>query len=157
MSSYLTFYLVPKKTKKQYDYSKDDGRTEIEIELSTGKPLRLMTYSRNSDVYQAYYETLNPAYCGMEEKYTDVTYEDANRVVREFENDIKRTEDTLAVDYKMLKESGYNSDLWEEIQSTEKYLKEQKESLESLKYVADIVREVYDGYNDFEKVLINID
>ena len=36
MSSYLTFYLVPKKTRKKYDFNKDDGHTETEVELSTG-------------------------------------------------------------------------------------------------------------------------
>lgn len=69
MSSYLTFYLVPKKTRKKYDYNKDDGHTEIEVELSTGTPLALMSYSRSNDIYRAFNETLNPAYAGMEEKY----------------------------------------------------------------------------------------
>ena len=45
MSSYLTFYLVPKKTRKKYDYNKDDGHTEIEVELSTAYTTWLWIYS----------------------------------------------------------------------------------------------------------------
>jgi sarcosine oxidase delta subunit len=157
MSSYLTFYLVPKKTKKQSVYNNEEGHTEKEITLSEGKPLILMSFSRNSDVYQAYYETLNPAYCGTEEKYTEITYADSQRVTKEFENDIKKTEQRLEISYKMLKEGGYSSELWEEIQSTEEYLREQKETLEELKHISNIIYEVTEGYNDFEKVLINID
>ena len=157
MSSYLTFYLVPKKTKKKYDFNKDDGSTEIEVELSKGEPLCLMSYSRSSDIYQAYNEELNPAYCGMEEKYTELTYEDTTRVCDAFEKEMNETKQRLDIDYKMLKEGGYNSDLWEEIQSFEKYLAEQKASLEELKFISSLVYEVTEGYTDFEKVLINVD
>lgn len=157
MSSYLSFYLVPKKSKKRYDFSKDDGSSEIEIELSTGTPLLLTSYSRSDEIYQAYSETLNPAYCGMEEKYTELTYEDSQKVIREYEREVKETEERLDADYKMLKEGGYNSELWEDIQTMEKYVKEQKQILEELKYISDIVYEVYEGYGDFEKVLINVD
>ena len=157
MSSYLSFYVVPKKTKKKYDFNKDDGSSEIEVELSKGEPLLLLSYTRSSDIYQAYNETLHPAYSGMEEKYTEVTYEDSKNVIREFEADLKKTEERLKVDYKMLKEAGYSSELWEEIQSFEEYVNDQRKSLEELKSISNIVYEVYEGYNDFEKVLINVD
>lgn len=157
MSSYLTFYLVPKISKKKYDYNKDDGHTETEVKLSEGKPLALLYYSRNTDVYQAYRDTLNPAYTGMEEKYTEVTYSDAERVVTEFENDVKRVEDRLAINYKMLKEGGYSYELWEDIQSMERHLREQKETLNELKYISSLVYECTHEWCDFEKVLINVD
>ena len=157
MSSYLSFYLVPKKSKKKYDFDKDDGHTEIEIKLSEGEPLLLMSFSRSSEIYQAYNETLNPAYCGMEEKYTELTYEDSKSVIREFEAELEKTEERLKVDYKMLKEAGYSSELWGEIQSFEEYVNDQRKSLEKLKSISNIVYEVCEGYNDFEKVLINVD
>ena len=157
MSSYLTFYIVPKKTIKKYSYSQENGNTETEIKVSEGLPLTLMSYSRSNDVYQAYYETLNPAYAGMEEKYTEVTHEDAQRVVTEFEREIKSTEQRLAINYKMLKEGGYSSELWEEIHSSESYLAEQKASLEELKFISNLIYEITEQYGDFEKVLINID
>lgn len=156
MSSYLNFYVVPRLSKKKYDYTKDDGHTEVEIKLSEGLPLLLLNYSRNSDIYQAYNDTLNPAYGGMEEKYTELSYEDAQRVAREFENDLEKSEQRLAINYKMLKEGGYSSELWEEIQSGETYVAEQKESLEELRFIANLVYEIK-TWGDFEKILINID
>jgi hypothetical protein len=157
MSSYLTFYLVPKKTKKKYDYNKDDGHTEIEVELSNGTPLALISYSRNNEIYRAFNENLNPAYAGMEDKYTELTVDGCNKVINDLETDIKSTEKRLKINYKMLKEGGFSSELWEDIHSMEDYLSEQKETLESVKNICGFVYECTQGYNDFEKVLINID
>lgn len=158
MSSYLNFYLVPKKSKKMYDYDKDDGHTEIEVELATGKPLLFMSYSRSSDIYQTYNETLHPVFIGLKEtQYTELTYEKSQEVIRDYEKDLIKTKERLSVSYKMLKECGYSSELWEDIQSTEEYVREQEKCLEELKHISDIVYEIYEGYNDFEKILINID
>jgi len=156
MSSYLTFYLVPKKTKKKYDFNKDDGSTEIEVELSKGEPLCLTSYSRSSEIYQAYKEKLNPAYAGNDENYTELRYEDAKSVCTSYEKEINETKKRLEIDYKIIKEGGYNSDLWEEIHSFEKYLDDQKETLQELKSISNLVYDVYMDYTDFEKVLINI-
>ena len=57
----------------------------------------------------------------------------------------------------MLKEGGYSSELWEDIHSMEDYLSEQKETLEEIKEIMYLVQECTGKYNDFEKVLINID
>lgn len=157
MSSYLTFYLVPKKTRKKYDFNKDDGHTETEVELSTGTPLVFLSYSRNNEIYRAFSETLNPAYAGMEEKYTELTSKGCKDVIYDLECEIKSTEKRLAINYKMLKEGGYSSELWEDIHSMEEYLSEQKETLDEVKYISRLVYECTEGYNDFEKVLINID
>lgn len=156
MSSYLNFYLVPKKTKKKYSYD-ENGHKETEIEISKGVPLFLMGFSRNSEVYQAYHETLNPAYAGMEERYTELTDSDAKLVVDDFRASVKSTEERLAIDYKMLKEGGYSSELWEDIHSMEKYLEEQKEALNDLEYISILIEKTTKDYSDFEKVLINVD
>lgn len=157
MSSYLTFYLVPKKTKKRYDYNNENGNTEIEIKLSEGQPLSLCSYSRSSNVYQAYNETLNPAYCGDEDRYTEVSYDDAQRVISEYKKDLEHAKKRLEIDYKMLKEGGYSSELYEDIHSIEAYLREQRECISELENIANIVYEVSEGFHDFEKVLCNID
>ena len=57
----------------------------------------------------------------------------------------------------MLKEGGYSSELWEDIHSMEKYVSEQKQTLDVVEYISNLVYECTEGYNDFEKVLINID
>lgn len=157
MSSYLTFYLVPKKSKKSYNYDKDEGHTEVEVELSTGTPLALMSYSRSSDVYRAFNETLNPAYAGMEDKYTELTVDGCNSVISDLEDEMNTTQKRLKINYKMLKESGYCSELWEDIQTMEGYVSEQEETIKIVKNIRNIVYECTNGYNDFEKVVINVD
>ena len=154
MSSYLTIYLVPKKTTSKYNYQTEQVE---DTEITKGIPLVYNSYSRNSDVYQAFWENLHPAYCGDVEKYTELTYEKAKYVISEFENDIKKTEQRLETDYKMLKEGGSFDELWEDIHSMEEYLREQKDTLNELNFIADFVYNITNGYTDFEKVLINID
>jgi hypothetical protein len=116
-----------------------------------------MSYSRNNEIYRAFNETLNPAYAGMEEKYTELTTDGCKRVIEDLENEIKSIEKRLNINYKMLKEGGYSSELWENIHSMEDYLSEQKETLESVRKICSLVYECTEGYNDFEKVLINVD
>ena len=157
MSSYLSFYLIPKKTRKKYHYDPENGNTTEEVKLSEGVPLLLMSYSRSNGVYQAYNETLDVAYAGTEDKYTELSYEDAKRVVDEFEEDLKKSERGLEINYKMLKESGYSPELWEEIHSTETYLDEERETLEELKNIQNLVYEIAKDFTDFEKILINVD
>ena len=157
MSSYLTFYLKPKEYKKKLVYDENDCCTEKEVKLSNGEPLHLISYARSSDIYQAYYKELHPAYVGVNEEYTELTYEDSKNVCNAFELEIKQTEKRLEVDYKMLKESGYAPELYEEIQSFETYLAEQRSTLQELKFISSLVYEISLGYNDFEKVLINVD
>lgn len=156
MSSYLTFYLVPKKTKTRY-WHDENGSHEEEIEISKGHPLSIMSFSRNNEVYQAYNETLNPVYAGIEDKYTELTVADAERVVSEYEQEVKSTEKRLEITYKMLKNGGSCESLWGDIHETERYLDEQKHALSELKHLAGFVYEVTNSCTDIEKVLINID
>ena len=156
MSSYLNFYLVPKKTRQKHIF--EDGQNKIEeIKLSEGKPLFLRSYSRGSEIYQSYNDTLCIEYGGMEDKYTDLTYDKANRVVEEYKDSVLKTEKRLETDYKMLKEGGYSSELWDEIHSFEDYLSEEKNTLSELEWIADFVSEINGDYCDFEKIIINID
>ena len=57
MSSYLTFYIVPK----------EEG----------SKPIALLNYSRNNDIYQYFVDNVRVAFVGMEEnpQYTELTEE----------------------------------------------------------------------------------
>ena len=151
MSSYLTFYLVPKKTKTKYT-----SEGEVEVQLPT-EPLSFIYYCRSSEVYQAYYENLHPAYCGNSDKYTELTYEDAMLVVREYEEDVNKVRNRLKINYKILKEGCYSDEIWEDIHSMEEYLSELEETLKDLKYISKLVYTVTEEITDFEKVLINID
>ena len=152
MSSYLTFYLVPKKTKTIYN--KEGVHSEIKV--SEGTPLALFSFTRSSEVYEAFTTSLNVAYCGTDsDNYTELSKEDVALVIQDYKREIQSIEDRLKIDYKILRESGYTSEMWEEIHSFEKFLQEKKDSLETLLNISYIVSDI--PYSDFDKVLINID
>lgn len=144
MSSYLTFYLVPKKDK-----------------TSTKEPLGFLTYSRNSSIYQAFNDNINIAYIGNsnESNYTELTKDLVNSVVNAVKNDYDETQKsfTARMDaYKSVKLEGETFDNYvEDFQSTTKYLEELKETVIQVELIASMVEDL--GYSDFEKVLINID
>lgn len=154
MSSYLTIYLVPKKTASKYVYQAEKVE---EIEITKGIPLVYDSYSRSSDVYQAFWGSLNPAYCGNEEKYTELTPARVEEVLSDKREYISKIEFRLKTLYEMLKTGGYSEELFSEILSTSEHLKEENECLDSIKSIANMVNVIYEGYGDFEKVLINVD
>lgn len=159
MSSYLNFYLVPKQTIKKYVFNNETATSEEqEVKLSEGKPILLMSYSRSTNIYEAFDEALNPVFDGGEEdQYTELDNDKMQEVINEWKSDIAKTEQRLATSYKMLKEGGYSSELWEDIHSGESYLNEQKETLNILIVFREMFYETFEGYTEFEKVLINID
>lgn len=150
MSSYLNFYLVPQK-KTTFG--------EKEIKLSEGKPILFLSISRASDVYRAFNECLNVKFIGMgdEPEYQELTTNMVDEVISDWKRDIEDTENTLSVNYKMLNNGAKPEDLWEDIHGLEKYLREQKEVLEELVTIRRWVTECCEGYNQIEKVLINVD
>lgn len=158
MSSYLTFYLVPKKTTKKYGFD-GSNNTEDEIKLSEGKPISFLSYSRATDIYQAFHENLNVTYIGMgdEPAYEEVTLDKINYVISEQKNDIEKTKQRLETNYKMLQNGAKVDDMWEDIHTMEDYLKEQMETLSELQHIKFWVTECVEGYNQFEKVLMNVD
>lgn len=151
MSSYLTFFLVPKKSKKRY---KDGAEEEIKL---TQEPLALCSFCRSSDIYQVISEELNPAYAGNYDKYSEITYLDIKNVCDTYKNEhIETTKRRLETLYKIVRATA-DSDIIDDIMNTEEYLRDCEFILEKLKALRDIIYEVYEGYGDFEKVLINID
>lgn len=149
MSSYLNFYLKPKENKKRYT---EEGEVEVKL---TQEPLLLLSYSRNTDVYQSFDENLNIAYAGNEDKYTELTVKDCDEVINDVKNDIEKTERRLEISYKIAKQN-INDDLFSDIHSMEEYLDDLKRNLNELNQITNIVSEIENGYTDFEKVMINI-
>ena len=138
MSSYLTFYLVPK------------GENQ--------KPLAFTSYSRNNDVYQSYNEELSPAYIGNDDKpnYTELTPEKALQVVNAAKEDLKKAERALNNRISAYKELNDTSEeAIQDITDTKEYIEELKEGLAELQCIYNWVSDI--EYSDFEKVLINID
>ena len=72
MSSYLSFYLVPRAHPEE--------------------KLLLQSFSRSNEVYQRFSDNLNIAYAGNEEKYTKLTISDVESVIQDIDADITKAE-----------------------------------------------------------------
>lgn len=144
MSSYINFYLIPKK----------DKINNIEI-----KPLRLMSYSRGSDVYCSFKDNLTIPYAGNEDKYTDLTEEMVSDACSYLLDDIKKAENRYnnvckaTGELTNLNREVYNSFI-EDATDTLDYIKDLKIALNEVDCILNIVREL--KYSHFEKMVINI-
>lgn len=146
MSSYLNFYLVPKKDKEQTE---------------DPKPLRFISYSRNSAVYQ-YYDELPVTYIGNGDKpnYTEISSQDADRVVSDVKETIERVTKLLQTKTEVLQNlpnipKETMDDYIQDYTSTKTYIEELKEDLCKLESIASWIKGL--EFSDFEKVLANID
>ena len=138
MSSYLTFYLVPK------------GENQ--------KPLMFTSYGRSTNVYQAYYEELHPDFIGNsdEPNYTELTPEKALQVVNAAKDNLKKAETALNNRIAAYKELGNMSDeAIQDIAETKDYIEDLKCNLTELQCIYCWVGDI--ECSDFDKVLINID
>lgn len=137
MSSYLNIYLVPerkdKKEKKQY--------------------LLLSSYSRSSDIYEAFYENINPIYSGNEDKYTTLTKVNIQVILDDLNKFIKSTQERLNLYDKYAKE---NPDYIQEIMSTREILQDYQSTYNIIEVLKDILDNIVDKYNDFEEMCCNI-
>lgn len=146
MSSYLNFYLVPKKKNNEEQ-----------------EPLFIYSYSRSTDVYQEFYKSINPAFIGSDEDekthYTELTTDLVKVVLnnaRESYNKGKKAYENRLKAYKELSLTEENFDeAIEDISSSTAYLEEFKETISEIEFIAGIVESL--PYSEFEKVLINID
>lgn len=142
MSSYLTFYLVPKGEDK--------------------KPLALIAYSRNSNIYQAYYENAHPAFYGNgdEPNYTELTKDLSHHVVSELKEDLDKYEKNHEAKIKALQalpklEGEALEEYLQETSSGVEYINDLKDTLRFADFIDDIVSDL--EFSEFDKVLINID
>lgn len=147
MSSYLNFYLVPKKT---------------EEDTKEQKPLLFTSYSRASDIYHVYKDNLNISYAGIEVQYTELTESDASLVIEDVKNNLEKAKiglENRSHTYKELPNLSQEivNNFIEDYSSTQEYIKELEDTLKELQFIANIVSDISIGFTDFEKVLINID
>lgn len=122
----------------------------IYIKEKENKPVLLCSYSRNSEIYQGVYETINPAYAGNEEVYTELTCYDIDRIISEIKENISSVEKRISK-YKEM--NGGNLEIINEVINLEEYSDELKVELGSfdtlLKIISDA--ELYEN-----KILCNI-
>lgn len=157
MSSYLNIYLKERDTKEY---------------------LLLDSYSRSSEIYQRFNENVNPAYAGMEEKYTDLTTKDLDCIIRELADEKSSIDKRIKLYDKYLrqvvdyidpelpeapkpKKSIEGNETIDECIITLGYLKEEYIDLDdAMKYV-DFLYTIQQGCeskcNAFECIAVNID
>lgn len=136
MSSYLTFYIVPK----------DEN----------SKPVSLISYSRNNQVYQYFNDTIHPAYIGMEgeTQYTELTLEKINEVISELNQDLIKVRKRLE-EYE--KHASGNMDIIEEILNQKEWMEELQSTLNTINFIKELVVESTYNWSDYNKILCNID
>ena len=132
MSSYLSFYLVPKAHPEER--------------------LLLQSFSRSNEVYQRFFDNLSIAYAGNEEKYTKLTVSDVESVIRDLDDDIAKAE-ARRVEYEKFCHG--NSELIEEMISTKEYIRDLQSTRDYISFIRDILVDL--DCSGFSDVLCNID
>lgn len=132
MSSYLSFYLVPRAHPEE--------------------KLLLQSFSRSNEVYQRFSDNLNIAYAGNEEKYTKLTISDVESVIQDIDADITKAE-TRRAEYE--KFCYGNPESIEEIISTKEYIRDLQSTRDYISFIRDILADL--DYSGFSDVLCNID
>lgn len=146
MSSYLTFYLQPAQKKAE----------------KPEEPMFLASYSRGSDVYQAFYEELGIAFSGdKKHPYTEITVSDVRFVVKEHREEIVRIKQQIATMQKHLATISNPiviDERMNRIEELEEYVKELVSAFKELKHIEYLVEtvEMNKEYSSFSKVLANI-
>ena len=145
MSSYLNIYLVPRKE-----------------HMPEQKPLFLMQWSRNSEVYQAIRDAANPTFIGTGDKtnYSDLTKDDLDEAIESIQNTIKSCRKRIQARVEALNKINNppKETLDEFIQDnidTSDYITELEETKSDLYALRNIIADIQ--YSDFEKVVCNID
>lgn len=132
MSSYLSFYLVPKAHPEER--------------------LLLQSFSRSNEVYQRFFDNLSIAYAGNEEKYTKLTVSDVESVIQDLDGAIAKAE-ARRVEYEKFCHG--NSELIEEIISTKEYIRDLQSTRDYISFIRDILTDL--DYSGFSDVLCNVD
>lgn len=136
MSSYLSFFIVPKrkseKEKKQH--------------------IIIATYCRSSDVYQYFDENIHPVWAGNEEKYTTITSSEINEVLKDLDSDIAKTKSRLT-EYE--KYASSNPDYIQEIIETKEYLHDLEYTKAKISFIEDMLDDM-DSYEEIEEICCHI-
>lgn len=134
MSSYLTLYGLPKE----------------------GKPISFYCVSRNHPVYQAIYESLNPAFYGMgdEPNYSELTYAGVREVINDLHDELKQCDDHIEV----LKDNANgNLEVINEILNYKQLHDELVNTISQMDFLSVIVEDCEHEYSGFTKILMNVD
>lgn len=137
MSSYLSIYIVPKRKTKE----------------EPKKYITLVSYSRNTDIYQYFSDVISPVYAGNEAKYTSLTNASISMVLYSFKEEIDSSKKRL-VEYE--KYAINNSDYINEIIELKEYIENLQYWKDKTSFIQDLIQEI-DFDSEIEEVCCNID
>lgn len=141
MSSYLTFYVVPKREKQE----------------EPKKYLPLTAYPRSSDIYHYFTENLPVVFEGLDAEnaiYTTLKHSSVAKVLEDIRKGIQCVKDKI-VEYE--KYAADNSDYINDIVEMKEYLTELQFCEGKVSFIEDLAEEVQSPYAAFEEVCCNID
>ena len=136
MSSYLSFFIVPKRK------SPEEPKQHIII----------ASYSRSTELYQYFDENIHPVWAGNGEKYTPITIENLTLVLNDFNNDIDKAKNRLA-EYE--KYAPKNPDYIQEIIDTKEYIKDLEVWRNKLTFLGDMLDDM-PCYENIEEICCHI-
>lgn len=138
MSSYLSFYIVPKRKSQE----------------EPKKHILLLSFSRNSDIYKYFDENIRITWIGnnKETLYTTLTMEDIHRVIEDISSDMDSSQRRL-VEFE--KYASKNSDYINEIISLKEYISELQYAKHQTEFIALLLEEM-EFYEEIEEVCCNI-
>lgn len=131
MSSYLSFYIVPKRKSSE----------------EPKKHILLLAFSRSSYIYQYFNDNVRITWIGNNEEtpYTTLTIEDIHRVLEDISSDMDSSKRRL-VEFE--KYAAKNSDYVNEIISLKEYISE----LQYAKHQTEFIALLLDGMEFYEKI-----
>jgi len=137
MSSYLSFFIVPKRK---------------DLQKEPKKHIITASYSRSTEIYQYFDENIHPVWAGNEEKYTTLTLENLALVFKDFDNDINKAKARLT-EYE--KYASNNPDYIQEIIETKEYISDLEAWKNKLTFIEDILDDM-SCYDEIEEICCNI-
>ena len=135
MSTYLTIYGIQRKNTK---------------------PIPIVSFHGNHNVFQEIYESIRPIACySGEQKYTELTIENLEDTIKDIKENIDKENKRIA-EYE--KYAASNPDYIEEILQMKEYRDGLQQTQHHLEFIEFMVQETNYNYEDgFEKIVCNID
>ena len=138
MSSYLSFYIVPKRKSQE----------------EPKKHILLLSFSRNSDIYRYFDDTVSIVWIGNSEviPYTTLSSDDRHSVHEAIRSDMDSSQKRLA---EFEKYAAQNSDYINDIISLKEYISELQYALHQTEFIGFLIDEMA-LYGEIEEVCCNL-
>ena len=136
MSSYLSFFIVPKR--------KSDKEPK--------KHIIIASYTRSTEIYQYFDENIHPVWAGNEEQYTLLLPSSIDRVLKDFDDDISKAKDRLNEYEKYVKD---NPEYIDDIISMKEYISDLEYWRNKTSFIADMLDDMA-CYEEIEEICCHI-